>query len=120
MKFIYLLIKVRLGVIDVPIKRFAICRMTRDLYGVGYYGFQIFIGILSERLIGEINGTGYGALAGFEGNRIIRNAIDDGVKIIVAETADDLSYLNSMNSKALYMAGEGKGGSIFLNIFITK
>lgn len=49
-----------------------------------------------------------------EGNAIISRASKDGVKVIVAETADDLAYLKAMESKALYMGGEGKGGSILI------
>jgi hypothetical protein len=53
-------------------------------------------------------------IAAYEGNQIIKKALKDGVKIIVAKTPDDLAYLKSMDSKALYMGGEGKSGSILL------
>jgi hypothetical protein len=48
--------------------------------------------------------VGGGKIAAYhEGNAIISNASKTGYKPIIAQTADDLAYLESMNAEALYM-----------------
>jgi RHS repeat-associated protein len=49
-----------------------------------------------------------------EGNTIINKAANDGVKVVVAQTKDDIAYLNQMGSRALYMEGQGTSGSILV------
>jgi RHS repeat-associated protein len=56
----------------------------------------------------------------YEGEKIVRSTIDDGVKIIVANSKDDRAYLKSMNAQALYMGGEGSGGSIIITSDATR
>jgi RHS repeat-associated protein len=54
------------------------------------------------------------SMALYEGNKILSNAIKDGVQVVVAKSADDLKYLKSMGAQALYMGGEGTKGSILV------
>jgi RHS repeat-associated protein len=49
-----------------------------------------------------------------EGNKILSNAVKDGVQVVVAKSADDLKYLKSMGAQAAYMGGEGTKGSILV------
>jgi len=76
-----------------------------------------------QRLFAFVNastsafGLGEFAAAKFataEGNALISKATKDGVKVIVAETSDDIAYLKAMQSQALYMGGEGNSGSILV------
>ena len=70
-----------------------------------------------EAILGRLERS---SLPAFEGNQIIRKTISDGVKIIVAQTPDDLMYLKKMNAKAAYMAGEGTTGSILIKTDATR
>ncbi|HNP24986.1 MAG TPA: RHS repeat-associated core domain-containing protein [Panacibacter sp.] len=52
-----------------------------------------------------------------EGNAILQKAQNDGVRIIVAQTSDDLKYLESMGMKASYMEGTDNQPA---SILVTK
>ena len=68
-----------------------------------------------ENLAGAVIATKFlgGSSAAFsEGNSFIKSAVKDGVKVMQATSADDIAYLKSMNSKALYMGAEGSQGYI--------
>lgn len=55
----------------------------------------------------------------FEGNQIIRQAIKDEVKFVIAQT-DELAYLKARNAKAAYIGGEGKDGTILITSSATR
>ena len=54
------------------------------------------------------------SMALYEGNKILGNAIKDGLQVVIAKSADDLKYLKSMGAQALYMGGEGTKGLILV------
>jgi len=108
----------------------AIPNRTREenLRGLGYglgKGIELYVFSKAPDLFGgeadAIKGRmERSALPAHEGNQIIRRALNDNVKIIVATTPEDLAYLKSMDSKALYMGGQGTEGSILITSSATR
>lgn len=75
--------------------------INQNAYGLGFYGFQVGLAILPE-VLAEATSTRAGMAKSYEGNQLIWNALDDGVAMRFAQSADDIRYMKSMNSKALY------------------
>jgi hypothetical protein len=69
--------------------------------------------ITGALLLGRIGGE---ALPRYSlGNKYLRQIKADNIKVVVANTADDVNYLKSMGAKALYMPAENNTGYILLS-----
>jgi len=76
--------------------------LKENLYGIGFYIFQIGLTALPE-VWAEANSVKAGMAASYEGNQLIRNALRDGVEIRIAkEGTEELMMMNKRGAAATY------------------
>ncbi|RAJ02326.1 RHS repeat-associated protein [Chitinophaga skermanii] len=99
------------------IKNWGINLLTGEPEAAGYALGQ---GLTFAVDIYMIKGLGSVKMSHFEGNSIIRKALNDGVKIIEAVSEDDKAYLKRMGAQATYMENVGEKGSILVGNMVSR